>query len=337
MNNPTRTFVYVVSAIFLGFLIPYALLTLGGVEISRPEQHLINAMWRGSVYTLFALGYALVFSILGLLNLAHSAVFMWGGYLALWAVLRYDAPLVAALPLGMLGGGLVALALDRVAFAPLRGRNAPRTSQLISSIGASVILVNLASISFGTSPQRFPQASLDALPFDATSAIRVQQLGLNFVVTPIQIGVFATSLTLMVLLQFLVANTSVGRDMRVTAFNQRTAGLLGIHVGGVYTLTFALAGTLAGAAGVLYGLAFNAMTPFMGEGIALTGLTVIVLGGLGSIRGALVGGFLVANVEVVSIAAGYSWLADAIVFVVLFLTLLIRPQGILGERKLDKV
>jgi len=124
--------------------------------------------------------------------------------------------------------------------------------------------------------------------------------------------------------------------MRVVAFNQRIASLMSINVGQIFSLTFFLAGALAGAAGVLWGLAFNSMTPSMGDSIALTGLTVIILGGLGSIRGTVVGGFLVANMEVISIAAGYSWLADVVVFTILFLTLLVRPQGILGEQALDK-
>jgi branched-chain amino acid transport system permease protein len=332
-----ETPVYVLSAVFLGFLIPLFLWNLLGDPIKRPEQHLINAISRGSIYSLFALGYALVFSILGLLNLAHSTVFMWGSFLGLYAVTGLDLPLWTALPLGMIGGGLVSVAVDRVAFAPLRQRNAPRTSQLISSIGASVVLLNLASITFGVSPQRFPPDSLAALPIDITEALNIEVLGLSFVVTRLQVIVLIIALALMVLLQWLVTYTRTGKAMRAVAFNQRTASLLGIHVGGVFTLTFFLAGALGGAAGVLYGLAFNTITPFMGTDIALTGLTVIVLGGMGSIRGTVVGAFLIANIEVLSIAAGYSWLADAVVFAALFLMLLIRPQGLLGEKKLDKV
>jgi branched-chain amino acid transport system permease protein len=328
------------AAILPGFFIPLVVLALLGIDIKQPEQHLVNAIWRGSVYSLFALGYALVFSILGLLNLAHSSVFMWGGFVGLMAVLKLDFPLWTALPIAMMGGGVVSVAVDVVAFLPLRRRDAPRTAQLISSIGAAVILINLASIAFGTSPQRFPQDSVDALPVDATGAIRIENASLvdiSFVVTPIQIGVLVISLLLMIFLQYMVASTRTGRAMRVVAFNERIASLLGINVGQIFSLTFFLAGALAGAAGVLWGLAFNSMTPFMGEGIALTGLTVIVLGGLGSIRGTVVGGFLVANMEVISIAAGYGWLADVVVFTILFLTLLVRPQGILGEQKLDKV
>lgn len=332
-----RSLLVILAAIFLGFFIPYLLLTLFGIEIKKPEQHLVNAIWRGSVYSLFALGYALIFSILGLLNLAHSAVFMWGGFVGLMAVLKLDLPLWTALPIGMVGGGLISVGVDMVAFLPLRRRQAPRTAQLISSIGAAVILVNLSSIAFGTSPQRFPEESLASLPIDATQSHELAFWGRSFVVTPLQIAILIIALLLMFFLQYLVNSTRTGRAMRVVAFSQTIASLLSINVGQIFSLTFFMAGVLAGAAGVLYGLAFNSMTPFMGEAISLTGLTVIVLGGLGSIRGTVVGGFLIANIEVLSIAAGYSWLADAMVFTVLFLMLLVRPQGLLGEQKVDKL
>jgi len=342
-----NTLLLILLAILLSFIIPILMFALLGDPIKKPEQHLINAIWRGSVYSLFALGYALVFSILGLLNLAHSAVFMWGAFLGFTAVnqvLGVDAiPPVLALPLaliaGMIGAGVVGVAVDIVAFLPLRRRNAPRTAQLISSIGAAVILVNLASIIYGTSPERFPTESLDALPIDATEPINVvwDVVGVDFIVTPLQILVLLIAIILMIYLQYLVNNTPTGRAMRVVAFNQNTASLLGINVGQIFGLTFFLAGALAGAAGVLYALAFNSITPFMGDAISLTGLTVIVLGGLGSIRGTVLGGFLIANIEVISIAAGYSWLSEAIVFTSLFLMLLVRPQGLLGDAKIDKV
>ncbi len=286
-------------------------------------QQIVNAIWLGSVYSLFALGYALVFSVLGVLNLAHSAVFMWGAFIGLIAVLNLSVPIWLSLPIAMLGAGLIAVALERVAFAPLRARNAPRISQLISSIGASILLVSIAQLVFGTQPQRFPIGSIPNEPIQ----------GLPFNVTPIQVIILLTAVTLMVLLQALVQRTRLGQRMRAVAFNQRTASLLGINVGGIYTLTFFIAGALAGAAGVLFGLAYNSMTPFIGDSIALKGLTVIVLGGLGNIQGALVGGFVVAALEVFSISAGGSNYRDAIVFTLLFLILLVRPQGLIGQKE----
>lgn len=290
-------------------------------------QQVVNAVWLGSVYSLFALGYALVFSVLGVLNLAHSAIFMWGAFIGLAVVLNAGLPLLIAVPAAMLGAGLIAVALERLAFAPLRARGAPRISQLISSIGASILLVSLAQLTFGTQPQRFPP---DSLP---TAVIE----GLPFRVTPIQVIILVVAVLLMVGLQLVITRTRLGIRMRAVAFNQRTASLLGINVGGIYTITFFAAGALAGAAGVLYGLAFNSMTPFMGETIALKGLTVIVLGGLGNIQGALIGGFVVAGLEVFSIALGGSNYRDAVVYALLFLILIFRPQGLVGQREQTKI
>ena len=285
-------------------------------------QQIVNAIWLGSVYSLFALGYALVFSVLGVLNLAHSAVFMWGAFIGLAAVLQFNMPVWLSIPIAMIGSAVISVALERIAFAPLRRRNAPRISQLISSIGAAILLVSLAQLIFGTQPQRFP---LGSIPTDTVP-------GLPFRITPIQIVVVVISLLLMALLWFLVQRTRLGQAMRAVAFNQKTASLLGIHVGRIFLLTFAFAGALAGASGVLYGLAYNAMTPFIGEQVALKGLTVIVLGGMGSIQGAVIGGFVVAALEVFSIALGGSTYRDAIVFALLFLILLVRPQGLVGQK-----
>lgn len=284
-------------------------------------QQVVNAIWLGGVYSLFALGYALVFSVLGVLNLAHSAVFMWGAFIGLTVVTRLGVSVWLAIPVAMFGAGLIGVLLDILAFAPLRRRNAPRISQLISSIGMAILLVNIAQLLFGTQPQRFP---LGTIPSDPLS-------DLPFRITPIQIIILLVSVALMALLQVLVNRTRTGQAMRAVAFNQRVASLLGVNVGGIFRLTFFLAGALAGAAGVLFGLAYNSMTPFMGDAVALKGLTVIVLGGLGNIQGAVLGGFVVAALEVFSIAAGGSNYRDAFVFTLLFLILLFRPQGLVGQ------
>ncbi|MBZ0291026.1 MAG: branched-chain amino acid ABC transporter permease, partial [Anaerolineae bacterium] len=226
-------------------------------------QQIVNAIWLGGVYSLFALGYALVFSVLGVLNLAHSAVFMWGAFIGLVTVTQLGLSVWLSLPVAMVGAGLIGILLDVVAFAPLRRRDAPRISQLISSIGASILLVNIAQLTFGTQVQRFPPGTI---PTDTIE-------GLPFRVTPIQVIILIVSLLLMALLQFLVMRTRIGQAMRAVAYNNRVAGLLGINVGGVFRFTFFLAGALAGAAGVLFGLAYNSMTPFMGDAVALKGLT----------------------------------------------------------------
>lgn len=291
-------------------------------------QQLINALSLGTIYALFALGYALVFSVLGVLNLAHSAIFTSGAVIGLLLIIQYNVPLPLAFLGAMLGAGLLGMVLELVAFRPLRRRNAPRISQLISSIGAALLIVNLTQLLFtnlfSTTEAYFPRGLIPEAPL---------QLAPNVSVQPINLIILVVSLLLMVLLQVLVRRTKVGRQMRAVAFNQRTAQLLGINVSRIYLLTFFLAGMFGGAGGLLYGLAFTRVTPFMGQDIALVGLTALVLGGLGSIPGAVLGGFLVAIFQTFSIVIGGSSYRNALVFILFFLILLVRPQGLLGQRE----
>lgn len=383
-----RSLIYIFASIILGFLIPYYIFTNGisqeifqfiGVkelyEFRNPEQQFVNMLARGSVYSLFALGYALVFSILGVLNLSHSSVYMWGSFGGLFVTLTFDTPIWLALPIGMLVAGFFSVLVDLIAFLPLRLRNAPRISQLITSIGLAIFLVNFMLVAQTYIAQQdyfrdneillrqkesFPRESLEEtiffqkIPLDAETELQTLDVGLfevdlqpleivgihiwteiPFLFRPIQWTMFVISMILMLLLRFLVLNTKIGKAMRVVAFNQQTAKLLGINVTMVFMFTFFLAGALAGAAGVLQAMAFT-FDPFMGEQVALVGLTVIVLGGMGNIEAAVVGAFLVANMQIATIAIGYSWLEEAIVFLALFLTLLIRPQGLLGEPLQDR-
>ncbi|MCU0513574.1 MAG: branched-chain amino acid ABC transporter permease [Anaerolineae bacterium] len=300
------------------------------MEISVFLQQSINAVSLGAIYALFALGYALVFSILGVLNLAHSAVFAWGAFFGLVALQTLQLPAVAGLALAMLGGGLLSVALELVAFRPLRRRNASRIAQLISSIGAGMLLVNIAQLIYmalyNTTEAYYPQ-DVALLPFIPTEPIIIGSLR----IAPVRIVILLLALVIMVLLQYLVTRTRLGQQMRAVAFNRQTASLLGIHVGRVFVLTFFLAGAFGGAAGMMYGIAFLNVTPFIGNNVALIGLTAIVLGGMGSIQGAVAGGFIVAALQTASTAAGGSSYRDAIVFLLLFLVLLVRPQGLLGQ------
>ncbi len=284
-------------------------------------QQIVNALALGAVYSLFALGYALVFSILGLLNLAHSAVFMWGAYLGWVAVLVFHLSLAPAIAVAVLGAGLLSVVLDRIAFYPLRSRRAPRISQLISSIGAAAVLVSLAQLSFTAQPQNFP---LEMVPNHPIA-------GLALHITPVQVMTFALALALMAAFGLLVQRTRLGQAMRTIAFDRRIAALLGVPVDRIYALTFFIAGASAGLAGVLYALSYNSITPFVGDAVSLKGLTVIVLGGMGNVAGAVLGGFIVAALEVFSIALGGSTYRDALTFFLLFLILVIRPQGLLGS------
>ena len=290
-------------------------------------QQLINAISLGAIYSLFALGYAMVFSILGVLNLAHSAIFMLGAFFGLVTIDQWDMPLWLAFVVAMLGAGLASVALELVAFRPLRRRNAARIAQLISSIGAAILLVNITQLVF----MQLYNSTEAYLPRDLVPSEPIVIEALSLRVTPVRMLIVLVALGLMIVLQYLVMQTRIGQHMRAVAFNQRIAALLGINVSRIFILTFFLAGMLGGAAGMFYGVVFLNVTPFIGEDVALIGLTAIVLGGMGSIQGAVLGGFLVAGLQVFSIVLGGSSFRNAVVFLLLFVILLIRPQGLLGQ------
>lgn len=288
-------------------------------------QQTVNAISLGAIYALFALGYGLVFSVLGVLNLAHSAIFAWGAFAGLVAIKFLNLPIWLALVAAMLVCGAISVALEVIAFRPLRRRSAARIAQLISSIGAAILLVSLAQLFY---QQLFGQPQ-DAYPRDLIPSEAIIIGGVRII--PIRLIVLIVALVLMVALQVLVTRTRIGKHMRAVAFNQRTASLLGVNVGAIFVLTFFLAGALGGAAGMFYGVVFINVDPFIGQDVALIGLTAIVLGGMGSIQGALVGGFIVAALQTASTAFGGSDYRDAVVFLLLFLILLVRPQGLLGQ------
>lgn len=302
------------------------------MDAGQTLQQIVNAISLGAIYSLFALGYALVFSVLGVLNLAHSAIFMWGAALGLIALDLWGLPVPLAFLVAMLGSGLISVALEYTAFRPLRRRQAARIAQLISSIGAAILLVNLAQLLFTQLYNRteayFPR-DLQILPFISNDPLIFEELNLR--IPPIRLVILASALLLMFVLQVLVARTRTGQQMRAVAYNQRIASLLGVDVNRVFVITFFLAGALGGAAGMFYGLAFLNVTPFIGDDVALVGLTAIVLGGLGSVPGAMLGGFIVAGLQTFSVALGGSSYRDAVVFILLFVVLLVRPQGLLGQ------
>lgn len=284
-------------------------------------QQVVNAIWLGAVYSLFALGYTLVFSVLGILNLAYPSLYMWGAFAGLVAVNVFKLPIWLALPIAMLTSGLLGVILDQVAFKPLRKRNAPELAAVIASIGASIVLVNLAQGVFKAEVSRFP---FDAFP------VVVFEIG-PVTVTLLQITILGISLAIMLLLRWLIMGTRHGQAMRAVAYNPSTAARLGIPVERIIMQTSFIAGALGGAAGVLLGLAFNSVSPFMGGPMNLKGLTVIILGGLGNIEGAVLGGFILAFSEVMSVAYLSSDLRDGIAFILLILILLFRPNGLLGR------
>jgi branched-chain amino acid transport system permease protein len=290
------------------------------------EQQLVNALSLGCVYALFALGFTLIFGILGVINLSHGAVFMVGAYAAEQAVVRFDLPLWGALLFAFVFCGLIGLAIDFLVLRPLRARNAPHLIPMIATIGVAIILNNGIQGIFGAENLRFPSG---LVPEESLS------LG-NLHLTALDLGIILLSFGLMAVLLLTLKKTQLGRALRAIAESPKAASLLGINVEGLFFLTSFVAAGLGGIAGVLIGLYSNALFPLMGQPMLHKGIAVIILGGMGDIRGALIGGLFLGFAEVLSVAYIGSSMRDAVGFGLLFLILLLRPKGLFGtvhERK----
>lgn len=289
-------------------------------------QQLINALSLGSVYALFALGFTLVFGVLGVINLSHGAVFMLGAYVALTLVTAWNLPIWLATLLAMLVCGLLGLMIDFLVLRPLRARSAPHLAPMVATIGVAILLTSIAQGLFGAEVSRFPHAT-------------IPETGMQFgkvYVSAIQVFTFVAAALLMLFLWLIVKYTRIGFALRAVSENPKTAYLLGIDVEGVFRLVSFSAAALGGAAGVLIGLSFNAISPSMGQPILPKGIAVIILGGMGDMRGAMLGGLFLGFAEVMSVAYLSSDYRDAVAFGLVFLVLLVRPQGLFGtssERK----
>jgi branched-chain amino acid transport system permease protein len=283
-------------------------------------QQLLNGLFLGSVYALFAVGYTLVFGVLDILNLAHAGIFAVGGMVAWWLVNDGGWNIVAALIAATLVAGLLGIVLDRVAFRRLRQRGAGQLAPLISSIGMALIFQGLLQAKFGPDNLAYPAGAIPRTAW-VIAGLRIQ---------PVQLLELVVALVLMVALNWLVRRTAFGRQMRAVAENPRTAALLGINIDLVIIGTFFLASALGGTAGVLYGMSLNSVELAMGAKVELKGLAVIILGGMGSIPGAVLGGFLLGLIEAGTAAFFAPQLRDAAAFTLLFLMLLVRPGGLFG-------
>jgi branched-chain amino acid transport system permease protein len=287
-------------------------------------QQVINGLFLGSIYALFALGYTLVFGVLDILNLAHAAVFMLAAFGALSLVTAAHLHILVALPLAVLGAGLLGLVLERLAFRPLRGRADSNISGLISSLAMAAIFEAIALELWGPNTARFP--------FDTIPDRPIQLLGA--VVSRLQLTIVAVALGLFLALWWLVQKTRLGREVRAVAESPRAARVLGVDVDRAIAAAFFISSALGGAAGVLFGLAFNSVAPDMGRGVELKGLAVIIVGGMGSMTGAVVAGFALGLVEVFVVSHLGGSYRDAVSFAALFLILVLRPRGLFGAPSL---
>ena len=287
-------------------------------------QQIVNGLFLGSIYALFALGYTLVFGVLDILNLAHQAVFMVCAYAALVLVVHLHMPMVAAFPVAVLLGGLLGMLVDRIAFRPLRGRSDSNIAGLISSIALATILEAGVVQFFGPDVERFPFGTVPT---------RSLKIG-DAVVSELQIIIIAIALLMLAGLTWLLRRTRLGRRIRAVAESPKAARVLGVDVDRIISASFFVSSALGAAAGVLFGLAFNNVAPDMGRSVELKGLAVIVLGGMGSMPGAALAGLALGLLEVFTVAWIGSSYRDAVAFGVLFLVLVLRPRGLLGSAAL---
>lgn len=316
------------------------------MDITVFLQQFLNGLSIGSVYAIFALGYTLVFSILGIINFAHGAIFTLGAYFSYVLTggafgfngllanlsLSIQLPFFLALLLGSGLAGLASVFVERLAFRPLRNRGADPLLTLVSSLGAAVVIVNGIQYLVGAEIYTFPSNIYGNLP----ASINFGSTDRPIVIRTVQIVIFAVSALIVTLLTYLINFTRLGKALQAVAENGVTASLLGIDTEKFITLTFFLSGFLGGVAGTLVGSSVSIAGPYFGIAFGLKGLGVIVLGGLGNVPGAVLGGLIVGLAEAF-VPADYSGYKDAIAFALLFIMLLVRPQGLLGRSQTQKV
>jgi branched-chain amino acid transport system permease protein len=282
-------------------------------------QQLVNGIVVGAVYSLFSLGFTLIFGMHRILNLAHGAVFMWGALIGYFCVTSAGISLLPAFVAAVVGAGILSVALDLLVYRPLRKRNGDEFGTIIAGIGANLVLMSIAQQITNAQALRFPFGIFPVVFY------RIESLGLRISLQ--QIVIVGTVAVLTIGLLAYLFKTRIGTDARAVAINEQTSTLLGVNANLVYLSTFFIAGALAGAAGVILGIAFNSVSYIMGEPIMLQAFVVIVLGGLGSVVGAIFAGLLLGIIQTISVVYISSELSDAIVFGLLFLVLLLRPNG----------
>ena len=272
----------------------------------------------GSTYALIGISFTLILGVLDMLNLALGEVFMLGAFTALTLVAGLHLPFAVGLLGGMVAAGLVSLIIERFSFRPLQ--NAPLLAPLLSTLGFSILLQNLATIFYGSEQKSFP------------SGVGNGQFHIaGVLISEVQLIILAVAVVLMFVLEVIVSHTKIGRGMRAVAEDREAAAILGVDSRTVVVFTCFVAGALAGAAGVLVGLTFSSISPFMGTQTGLKGIAVMVVGGMGNVRGAMLAGLLLGIAEVMSVAYISASFRDAVVYGLLIIVLVVRPAGLLGS------
>ena len=288
-------------------------------------QQLVNGLAVGSIYALIALGYTMVYGTIKLINFAHGDVYMMGAFIGYFAVMVLKLNVFLALLVAMVACAILGVVIERVAYKPLR--KSTRVAALITAIGVSYLLENAMSYFFGAESRPFPS------DFGTETFTLFGDVSVNGK----QILIFGITVLLMALLQFIVRYTKMGKAMRAVAVDEQAAQLMGIDVDGVISFTFALGSALAGIAGVLVGVYYNTISTTMGITVGLKAFVAAVLGGIGSIPGAMVGGYLIGLLETMVSFFGYSPYRDGVVYYLLFIILIVLPAGLFGKNVREKV
>jgi branched-chain amino acid transport system permease protein len=289
-------------------------------------QQIINGISLGSIYALIALGYTMVYGIIKLINFAHCDVYMLGAYVGYLCMTSFHLGFLPSMLLAMVFCIVVGITIEKIAYRPLR--NATRIAVLITAIGVSLF------IEYGT--MFFVKADIRSYPPLTGFMAQTFKLG-DINITMQQVIIFVVTIFLMVLLQFVVKRTKIGKAMRAVSLDRDAAELMGISVDTTISFTFALGSALAGAAGVLVGIYYNSINPLMGVLPGLKAFVAAVFGGIGVIPGAMIGGYFIGTVEVMVAGYGNSMFKDAVVFAILILILIVKPSGLLGKETREKV
>jgi branched-chain amino acid transport system permease protein len=295
-------------------------------------QHVLNGVSLGSIYALLALGYTMVYGILKLINFAHSDVYMVGAFIGFYAAhfLGIDnspgyASFFSVLIIAMVGCSILGFIIERFAYRPLR--HAPKLNALITAIGVSLFLEYSGQIVFGATPQLFPNILADASLFNL-GEVRLSR---------IDVTILLTTISLMLVLSYIIKQTKLGKAMRAVSFNSSWASLMGIDANRIISMTFVIGSALAAAAGILVGIKYPKIEPLMGVMVGLKAFVAAVLGGIGSVPGAVLGGLIMGVAEEFVVGYVSSSYRDALAFAILIGILLLKPSGLLAKSQVEKV
>ncbi len=287
-------------------------------------QQIINGLSLGSIYSLIALGYTMIYGIIKLINFAHGDIYMLGAFIGFVATTKFQMPFLPALILAMVGAGLAGIIIERIAYRPMR--NAPRIAVLITAIGVSFFLEYTMILIATPQPRTFPAVFSPTVYHFAGLVVNNQQ-----------ILILVSALVLMAGLTYIVNHTKAGQAMRAVSFDPDAARLMGINIDRIISMTFALGSALAAAAGVLVGIYYNSIDPLMGTMPGLKAFIAAVVGGIGILPGAMMGGLIMGLVEALVSGFFSSTFRDAAAFAILIIILLYKPSGLLGKNVKEKV